>query len=259
MESTFLIEGQAGPSKIQSSAFLVLVRQPGISPPTSRLVLVTAVHVLEQMQGDVAVIHLRRRVRDRHKADQATKVWIQQNYQIQIRTNGRPLWARLATDDVAVMYFSPPPWFPKMLKPITPAMFAHEEFLSEYHVNPGDEVRFLGFKPTLSVSNEAGFPVLYGAKIDPTSDRTLGTAMTFLMPCDVCKGNSGGPVYLEGHAIGLHSIMGLLSEMDFGSGQFRGKFSGHVYHVTPMILVVVIHASVIKQSIDLLLSQPCPN
>jgi hypothetical protein len=84
---------------------------------------------------------------------------------------------------------------------------------------------------------------------------------TFLFDFRVFKGNSGGPVYLvqtnrlykNNIALGqtIHIIVGLVSQERFLPEHILLPYSEEVRQVQ-LGLAVVVHASLIKQSIDLL-------
>ncbi len=215
--------------------------------------MVTAAHVLQEMQGDTAILHLRRKV------DEKTNSWADIPFTLPIRVNGGPIWTKHPSADVAVMYVLLPPDLLKTMRPITPSMFADDKMLAEYHVNPGDEVRCLGY-PLGLASNEAGFPVLRSGKIASYPLIPTDKTKTFLMDFRVFKGNSGGPVYFVERnrpmppTLGFqsfHFLMGLVSEEKVFPEQNISQYSQEI-HLTQLGLAVVIHASLIKQTLDLL-------
>jgi S1-C subfamily serine protease len=189
MESTFMIEGPAlGGGSSFGTVFIIARPRPNVIPVQGIAVLVTAAHVLDGIQGDMATLHLRQRVDDK------TNRWVQIPFQIQIRSNNQPLWARNPAADVAAMNVTLPDFVVKQIKPITPLMFVDDEKLLEYKVNPGDEVRCLGY-PLGVQSNEAGFPVLRSGKIASYPLTPTAQTKTFLVDLRIFKGNSGGPVF----------------------------------------------------------------
>ena len=107
------------------------------------------------------------------------------------------------------------------IKPITPLMFVDDAKLLEYKINPGDEVRCLGY-PLGAQSNEAGFPILRSGKIASYPLTPTIKTKTFLVDLRIFKGNSGGPVFVvennrpvPGTISGyqnFHFIIGLVSE-----------------------------------------------
>ena len=58
--------------------------------------MVTASHVLTEMQGETAILHLRRKV------DEKTNTWVDAPSPVPIRANNQPLWIKHPEADVAV-------------------------------------------------------------------------------------------------------------------------------------------------------------
>src|SRR5258708_31071588 len=111
MESTFKIEGRNALGQPTLGTVFIMGR-PYINPPVDQpnqggFVLITAAHVLEEMQGDTAMLHLRR------KLDANT--WVRVPLTVQIRANGQPSWKKHPDADVAVMFFPLPPAFSRPL------------------------------------------------------------------------------------------------------------------------------------------------
>jgi hypothetical protein len=147
MESTFMIEGRSISGPMIGTVFLL----GRLIPNTDRAkyVMVTAAHVLEDTQGDIAVLHLRRKV------DDQTNTWVDVPTPIPIRANNQPLWKRHPEADVAVMYISVPP--EEAVGLLTMDLLATDKNLTEWEVKPGDELRCLGY-PLGVASNGARFP-----------------------------------------------------------------------------------------------------
>jgi S1-C subfamily serine protease len=252
METTFLLEGPTAQGNSLGTAFVIGVPIPNTTPLGGALVLVTAAHVLEEIPGDFAVLHLRRKV------DGETNTWVPAPFRLQIRSNGQPLWKKHPHADVAAMSISIPADTP--IKPITTNMFITDEELAKYAINPGDEVRCLGYPMGLA-SNVAGFPVLRSGKIASYPLTPTAATQTFLVDLRVFKGNSGGPVFLVennrpllttlGQYLNLHFIVGLVSEERIFNETMVGQYSQEA-HQTQLGLAVVIHASLMKQTIEML-------
>jgi hypothetical protein len=210
MESTFLLEGPAAQGKTFGTVFMIGIPVPNTSPPVAKLVMVTAAHVLEEVHGDFAILHLRR------KTDAQNNTWVQVPFQLRIRSNGIPLWKKHPLADVAAMDIQIPTEI--TIRPVTPSMFVDDDQLMKFDVNPGDDVRCLGY-PLGVASNEAGFPVLRSGKIASYPLIPTEQTKTFLLDLRVFKGNSGGPVFFVeryrpdmtgfGKFTTFHFIMGL--------------------------------------------------
>jgi hypothetical protein len=179
-------------------------------------------------------------------------------FRLQIRINGQPLWKKHSQADVAVMYIELPNEAP--VKPITPLMFVDDAQLLEFGVNPGDELRCLGY-PLGIASNDAGFPVLRSGFIASFPLTPTEQTKTFLFDFRVFKGNSGGPVYFveknrplmtgRGKYQNYHFIIGLVSEEKLATQIVIGPYSQEM-HQRQLGLAVVVHASLILQTIQML-------
>jgi hypothetical protein len=252
MESTFLLESPAPQGKTLGTVFLIAVPIPNTEPVRGVLVLVTAAHVLEEMPGDFAILHLRR------KTDEKTNAWAQAPFQLRIRSNGVPLWKKHPMADVAAMYIDIPPDTP--IKPITTRMFISDDELLKYEINPGDEVHCLGY-PLGVASNDAGFPILRSGKIASYPLTPTDQTKSFLLDLRVFKGNSGGPVFFVekyrpdftgfGKFTNFHFIMGLIAQELLYTEASVGQYSQEI-HQTQLGLAQVVHASLIKQTIEML-------
>jgi hypothetical protein len=252
MESTFMIQGQTAQGPTLGTAFVIGLLVPNTNPPYARYVLVTAAHVLEEMQGDTAVLQLRRRV------DEKTNSWVKLPHPIKIRVNGQPLWKKHAEADVAVLYVDIPTEASIQLLPSN--VFADDKMLVDYDIKPGDELRCLGF-PLGVESNDAGFPVLRSGRIASYPLLPTDKTKTFLLDFRVFKRNSGGPCYFVerlrpvlttlGQFMNYHFIMGLVSEEKLFTEQSGGPYSREM-HQTQLGLAVVVHSSLIRQTIEML-------
>jgi hypothetical protein len=247
MQATVKIEGQRGEEQTALGTAFILMRplpnQEGApGTVTGRLVLITAAHVLEQMQGDQAVIHLRTRQAG------VPGGWIRKLFLLSIRRNGQPLWSKNPSVDVAVMYIGL--GLPLFDKAPTTDLLADDEVLERYDITPGVELKCLGY-PLGDESNSAGFPILRTGDIASYPLLPTAQTKTFLFDFRVLKGNSGGPVY-------------------FSQPQFRGgvKFGGRAQFIMGLVsdervlnepygqyqlsIGIVVHASLIRQTVNLL-------
>ena len=189
---------------------------------------------------------------------------------IRIPRNGPPepllipkqLWTRHPTADVAAIYLSLPNGiFDDILLP-TSSFLATDEDLKRYEMHPGDDLNCLGY-PLGQESNSFGFPILRSGKLAPFPLLPTRDTISFLMDFQIFKGNSGGPVYvaqsggtrlIDGVArlgVNFQTIVGLVSEEMIvrQEQQLLYERSEHEY---PLKLARVVHASLIRETIDLL-------
>jgi len=134
MESTFRIEGRTAQNQPTTGTSFVMGRPFPNEPSKGRYVLITAAHVLDDMQNDVAMLYLRKKVDETN--------WVRMPYQIQIRANGRPLWTKHPDADVAVMYINVPDI---SLPLLSTDLLADDKMLSQYRIHPGDTLECLGY------------------------------------------------------------------------------------------------------------------
>ncbi len=190
MKATFKIEGRTAQGQPTIGTAFVMGRPSahplGDQPQKFRIVLITAAHVLNEMQGDQAILHLRRRV--------STDNWVRIPFPIRIRASGQAIWKKHPDADVAVMYIDLPRDVP--IEQFSTDMLADDKIMEKYEVHPGDELKCLGYPFGLE-SNDAGFPVLRSGKIASYPLLPTASTRTFLFDFRVFKGNSGGPVYIE--------------------------------------------------------------
>ena len=239
-QTTYKIEGPAEARGVTfGTAFLM--SRPIPDSVKFRTVLITARHVLEGIRGDTAILNLRRRT---------ASGWERVRYLTKIRDAGQPLWVSPNDVDVAVMYITLPQSV--QIPIISTNLLADDEMLSQFEVNPGEELSCLGY-PLGAESNAAGFAILRSGKI--ASYPLLPTESTekFLFDFPIFPGNSGGPVYLSSNnrtyggrmhtGETVHFIVGLVTQQvveNLTSDKER------------LSLASVIHASLIKKAVAML-------
>jgi S1-C subfamily serine protease len=254
MECTFAIEGKNAQGQSGIGTGFVLGRPYLNTPGKGRYVLITAAHVFSEAAGDFVILHLRRKTGENGFEHVPLPV--------PIRANGQQLWTKHPDADVAVIYIQIPDSVVLPLLPTT--LLADDDMLSKFQIHPGDELECLGY-PLGLMSNDAGFPILRSGKIASYPLLPTSATKTFLFDFRVFKGNSGGPVYIAGTnrnyqgAMHLgetvHFIVGLVSEEKLLPQVTVGVYDQEV-HQLQLGLAVVVHSSLIKQTIDML---PAPD
>lgn len=245
MRSTIKITGKGS----MGTGFL-LARPYADYPEKGRFTLITAAHVFEDIQGEEAILFMR----GKSKAGKWTKL----RYRLQIRDGKTPLYVRHRTADVAAIYVRVPE---NMLAGgiIGTQLLADDDILEKFEVHPGDEVFALGF-PFGAEANEAGFPILRSGKIASYPLLPTREVKSFLFDFEVFKGNSGGPVYFfdsnrfyKGRIRRgtVQFVMGLVSEQHMITQKITEPFGERTKRY-PLGLGVVVHASLIKETLDLL-------
>jgi hypothetical protein len=246
MQNTFLVVGPTKTPGLSTLGTVFLLMRPFSVQPakeytSGRVVLVTAAHVLEEMNGDTATIFLRT-----HQGER----WIIQPARFSIRHNGQALWKKQPDADVAVMYVKFPGNVLSMTTIVPTSFLADDEVLRKTGVVPGVDLNILGF-PLGTTSNDAGFPILRTGVISSYPLLPTASTKSFLVDFRVFKGNSGGPVYYsrpepKGSAslcCPPQFIMGLVS---------KEKSVDMPYSQLQLSLGEIVHASIITSTIEML-------
>jgi hypothetical protein len=130
MHATFLIVGPTKESnKISFGTVFVMGLPFKNDPKLAHIVLVTAAHVFEGISGDNATLLLRRK-----NADGTYEAF---GYQFPIRKDGRSLYIRHPSADVAAMYGNIPDEVP--MTGLPPDALVTDKSLEEIEFHPGDE------------------------------------------------------------------------------------------------------------------------
>jgi len=249
MQTTLLVRGPSKMGETLGTAFL-LVRpyssQPVPHKYSGLAVLVTAAHVFEEMDGDTALITVRTR--------DSAGTWAPHWAKFKIRKDNRPLWTGVPNSDVAVMYVS----VPKVAafdNVVPTTLLADDTTLTNADAGPGIELKVLGYP--LGMMNGSEFPILRTGMIASYPLLPTASTRTFLLDFKVFKGNSGGPVYYSPREMKGSGemccpprfIMGLVSQE---------ASVNQAYSQLQLSLGIIVHASLIKSSIEMLPSQDVP-
>lgn len=244
IQATFKIAG----GETRGTAF-VLSRVGAAGRPQS--VLVTTAHSFEQMKTDSIRLTVRKSA--------ANESFEKQDVEIPIRRNGKPLWTKHPEQDVAALDVAIPGEIALPSLPVS--LLASDENLEQYEVQPGDLLRCAGFPHAAQFeANAAGFPVVRIGCLASFPILPTRRTKTFLADINAFEGDSGAAVYLDDRRrlaggdqspqsarLILGMIVGqILIDEKFAniyqSGQFRHR----------MGLAVVVHASAIRETIELL-------
>ena len=213
---------------------------------TEKYILITAAHVLINTPGEETTLQFRTK-----KADGE---YIKDPVKVTIRKDGKPLWAKHPTEDVAVLWVTPPK--NADLSNLSTDVLASDALLQKHKVHPGDLVSVLGY-PHRVESNNAGFPILRHGSIATFPLYPTAKTRTFFLSGNIFEGDSGGPVslsrqsYTEPDKEETRLILGLVSAQQFldedvkliyGTSKIRHRLG----------LAIIIHASLINETIELL-------
>jgi len=246
MQSTFRVHGPAAEANRSAVGTVFIIGRPLKADPTkSSYVLVTAAHVLGDIQGRTATLSLRKK-----NADQTYTIV---PVDIPIRAaDGKDLFLKHKTADVAAMYVA----LPKDLSipVIATTDIVDDDKITELEIHPGDELLCLGYPFGLSV-NDWGFPILRSGTIS-SYPLTPASAVRFIgFDFRVYGGNSGGPVYFKynGRTYGgeVHLGQTVAGVIGLVSGQVSDNETN-----APISLARIVPGQFIKEAIDLLPELP---
>ncbi len=254
MESTFMVRGPAIGGGTIGTVFLMA--KPVSGPENAgSIVLITANHVLKDMQGEYATILLRKK---RQESD-----WVTVQARFRIRNGVRPLWSHPTDLDIAAMYLAlPTELLPRL---ISTADLADDDVLKKYEMGPGVELDCLGYPLGNDSGTSGSFPILRSGKIASYPLLPTSGNKTFLFDFRVFKGNSGGPVYFAqtkfrggvSFGPGAQFLMGLVVEE-----RVLPVVVSELYEVRqtnyPLSIGIVVHASFIRRLIESLPSVNSP-
>ena len=240
-------------TKTVGTGFLVSAPTPGGAP---RTVLITSGHVFDRMPKLEAKVgwRLASTVGDwryapggltiraaatpaRDAAGSATPAVTSAT----ILPEGRPLWIRHPSQDIAAITVQAPAAFAKAAIPLS--WLADDATFAQRGLEPGDEMMALGFPRGLS-SNRAGFPILRWGRVASYPLWPVQSFPTFLMDFRVFDGNSGGPVFLPAEGAKPGVVAGVLVKQVESRGD-------------RLEIGVVVHARHVREAIAML-DRPAP-
>ncbi len=179
MKSTFKISGKG------STGTAFIMGKPDSGSKKYDHILITANHVLSDMRGTTAIVHLRKKIGGKY---------IKIDYEMPIRKKKTELWMKHPKMDVAVIKFNLPSFLNFSLA--STELLASDTIFRKFEIHPGDDLNCLGY-PYLQEANPAGFPILRSGKIASYPIVPTRRYKSILYDFEVFKGNSGGPVYFS--------------------------------------------------------------
>lgn len=265
-ESTFFVAGPSKEFKDRATCGTVFVLQkPRVGEDLTKagfkydMVLITAAHVFEEMEGDFLTIFGRTRNKEGR--------WERKIGRFRIRENKKNFYVKHPKADVAAMWmeegFVPPqtPLF-EIPTPIPTSLLGDDEAFKRLRLNVGSTLSCLGF-PLCQPGSEEGFPILRSGNIATYPLYPLKEKMSFGFDFEIYKGNSGGPVYYfapgDKSAPGIITMRKPASRMIAGlvsaqripdSVEGQGSDGKPIIAKTPLKLGIVISSPIILETIE---------
>ncbi len=241
MESTHLIFGpKRGDGTKTAFGTAFLMGKPSPDPTKFYYVLITAAHVLEDIDGDLGTLKLREK--------QSDESYTQRDWKIRLRAGDKALYVKHKDADVAALYVSMPNNLKVAILPTN--LLADDEVLRKFEIHPGDELLCLGYP--LFVSSDSGFPILRSGKIASYPIVPTKVHKTFYFDFPVYEGNSGGPVYFVDHDRNYGGSTHLGETLQFVVGLQTAQRYAPFYNNSLLQLAVVVPATYIREAIELL-------
>jgi len=246
----------------QSTATGFLVQFPPGTARTSEreCLLITAQHVLEQVNGETVILVLRE--------PQADGSWQRHDVTIPIRKEKQDLWIRHPSEDVAALRMTLPSDTKTPLLPFE--SLATDQRVRDEKLRIGHRLLTLGF-PARVEANGAGFPICRHGCV--ASHPLVPTSIHTTMKLDMAAfgGDSGGPVFLAPEdrsprkvivSDGRQEIVSPTDPLILGLvvGNVREDVhSNSVYEERtvhhPLDLAIVVQAQILRDTVDLLLKE----
>ena len=238
------------------TAFILSRPKPG-DPKATQFLLITAEHTLSRSRANEITVVFRKKSADGGHEKAPVK--------ITVRQDGKILWKKHPTADVGILPITPPP--DVLVPAVSVDLLASDGDLERHEIHPGDPVRCVGFPhPNQFEPNEAGFGVVRSGCIAGYPLRPTRKTKTLLLDLNTFEGDSGAPVYLvDDHRLvagkteprPVRLILGLMVGQHFLDEEFKmiyqtGKFRHR------MGFGIAVHATAIKETIDLLDAKPGP-
>jgi hypothetical protein len=248
MESTFRLQGPDKAIKGNTSFGTAFLIGKPLPPPSTAAyyVLVTAAHVLDDIDGDTAQLGIPTKATD----GSFGVVW----RNIAIRDKGKDLFVKhkdYATDsraDAAALYVDMPD--ERKVPILSMDSLATDRTFEDFEIHPGDELFCLGFP--LYVGTDSGFPILRSGTIASYPLTPTTTYKNFYFDITVFNGNSGGPVYFVDRNRIYGGLTHLGGPIQFVVGLLKGEVAAKLFNDQRISLAVVVPSRFILETIALL-------
>jgi hypothetical protein len=219
---------------VDSTATSILVRREA---PDQSYYLVTAAHVMEQIKGDSAIVVLRDR--------QADGSYQRRDHTVTIRRDGKPLWVRHASEDVAVLRLPEPP--PGQVNALPLADIADEARLTAAELHICSPLYVLTY-PQRFEANDAGFAIARQGIIASHPFLPVQRYHTYFANFTTFAGDSGGPVFVAG-TNRQPLLIGMVLAQSRHDESITMEYEERTIH-HPLELGTVLHAQFVRDTIE---------
>ncbi len=194
-----------------SGTGFVISRSDAAAKDSTELLLVTAAHAFEKMEGTRATLVLRKQA--------PTGDWAASPIELTIRQKEKPLWHKHPKHDVAVMRLTTPT--DAVVDSVPLNVLANAENWKASTPEPGSLIRCVGFPHAAQFKpSQAGFPMTRLGCVASYPLTPYEKHATFLVDYNTFEGDSGGPVYTE-ELGGSMKIIGLVHAQHFLDERFK--------------------------------------
>jgi Trypsin-like peptidase domain len=232
--ATEMVEATFKLFNADSTATCILVRREA---PDQTLYLVTAAHVFDGVKGDRAIVVLRARTDDGS--------YQRRDHTITVRREGKALWVRHATEDIAALRLSEPPPVPVAALPLS--AIAGEASLTAAGLHICSPLFVLTY-PQRFEANDAGFAVARPGIIASHPFLPIQAHHTYLADFTTFGGDSGGPVFVagtRGHPLLIGVVLAQFRHDERVTMEYEERSIHH-----PLGLGSVLHAQFVRDTIE---------
>jgi len=185
------------------------------SPEATQLLLVTAAHAFEEMQGKTTTLILRE--------PSASGDWKRKPHIISIRDGEGPLWTQHPEEDVAILPLELPETITVDSLPVN-ALATVKEW-NQQPPEPGQFIRCIGYPHgSIFKPNPAGFATTRLGCLADYPLTPIEKHSKFLIDFNVFEGDSGGPITMK-MPDGQLKIIGLVHGQHFIDERFKNIYS----------------------------------
>ena len=227
----------------KATATSFLVRGKGEKAP---IFLVTAAHTFEHMQGDSALLVLRK------PKDDGT--FTRLDHKVITRKDGKPLWVKHSKHDVAVLKLEGE--LPVKVTPLSLDHLADAKKLANAEVAICSKL-FAFVYPERFEANRAGFPIARQGIFASPPLLPATAYPTFLADYTTFPGDSGGPVFIsdkDNSPLIVGIALGYVHHDERIESVYEKRLVKH-----PFGLGIILHAKYVRETLDLAMKPTSAN